>query len=302
MGCWETIRQELRISNFKVNHPVPHLFLASEWQEHPVACVRLWYVVYRWVWALYHLGWWAVSLAQEGGWNAPIQRKGYFFIYLTNWAYTSIVLMTTAHASIVTNAWLTYRRTAQLPKTTTLRLKVLWVMQNVVFLPALLITAAYWSAVYNPDDPIGAINVDVHIINSVYVLIDLCVSATPIRILHFYIPFVFMFIYLIFTLVYWAAGGTTPEGGTAIYPIMDWENLQVTLPFVACCAVFSPIMQATVWAVHQARVAVRERCFGSRSPLAPLPHPATMDVILGRDASMESVNERTPDPVTSHIV
>lgn len=24
---------------------------------------------------------------------------------------------------------------------------------------------------------------------------------------------------------------------------MDWENLQVTLPFVACCAVFSPIMQ-----------------------------------------------------------
>lgn len=84
---------------------------------------------------------------------------------------------------------------------------------------------------------------DVHIINSVYVLIDLCVSATPIRILHFYIPFVFMFMYLIFTLVYWAAGGTTPDGGTAIYPIMDWENLQVTLPFVACCAVFSPVMQ-----------------------------------------------------------
>ncbi|MPC44027.1 hypothetical protein E2C01_037686 [Portunus trituberculatus] len=122
-----------------------------------------------------------------------------------------------------------------------------------------------------------------------------------------------MFTYLIFTLLYWAAGGTTPEGGTAIYPIMDWENLQVTLPFVACCAIFSPVMQvrdgdlvggrwATVWAVHLARVAVRERCFGNRSSLAPLPHPATMDVILGRDASMESVNARTPDPVISNIV
>ncbi|KAG0716626.1 hypothetical protein GWK47_009215 [Chionoecetes opilio] len=32
-------------------------------------------------------------------------------------------LMTITHASIVTNAWLTYRRTAQLPKTITLRLK-----------------------------------------------------------------------------------------------------------------------------------------------------------------------------------
>lgn len=302
MGCLAILRQELRLSNFKVDYPEPHLFLASEWQEHPVVCVRLWYVAYRWAWALYHLGWWAASFAMEGGLNASFQRKSYYFIFLTNWAYMSIVLLTIVHASIVTCAWFTYRRTAQLPKTTTLRLKVLWVMQNVVFLPALLITVAYWSLVYSPAFPITAINVDVHIINSVYVLIDLWISATPIRILHFYIPLCFMFIYLIFTLIYWAVGGTTPDGSTAIYPIMDWENLQVTLPFVICCAVFSPLMQMLVWGVYRGRVAARERCCSSRSTLAPLPHPATMDVILERDTSMESVNARTPDPISSHVV
>ncbi|XP_050726900.1 protein rolling stone-like isoform X2 [Eriocheir sinensis] len=302
MGCWATFRRELRLSNFRVTHPEPHVFLVSEWQEQPVSCVRPWYVVYRWAWALYHLCWWSASLANEGGLDASLKRKAYHFIYLTNWAYLSIVVMTAVHAGLVTDAWLRYRRTGQLPKTTTLRFKVLWVMQNVVFLPALLITAAYWSAVYNPADPITAINADVHIINSVYVLLDLCISATPVRILHFYIPFLFMTVYLVFTLIYWAAGGTTPDGFTAIYPIMDWDNLSVTLPFVVCCVIFSPFMQGLVWGVYRARVAVRERCCGGRSSLAPLPHPATMDVILGRDASMESVYARTPDPVTGQTV
>lgn len=86
-----------------------------------------------------------------------------------------------------------------------------------------------------------ALNAEVHIINSVYVLIDLWVVASPLRILHFYIPF----IYLIFTLIYYYAGGLTPDGGTAIYPIMDWENLSVTVPFVVCCTVFMPAMQVS---------------------------------------------------------
>lgn len=60
--------------------------------------------------------------------------------------------------------------------------------------------------------------------------------------------------------------------------------------------------QGVVWGVYRGRVAVRERCCGGRSSLAPLPHPATMDVILGRDASMESVYARTPDPVTGQTV
>lgn len=112
-----------------------------------------------------------------------------------------------------------------------------------VYLPALLITSAYWTAIYEPGSGITAINADIHIINSVYALIDLMVVAAPTRILHFYIPFFYLFTYMIFSLIYWAVGGKTPAGGTAIYPILDWDNLKVTLPFIVCCAVFSPLMQ-----------------------------------------------------------
>lgn len=69
------------------------------------------------------------------------------------------------------------------------------------------------------------------------------VVGAPTRILHFYIPFAYLFIYMVFSLIYWAVGGKTSGGDTAIYPILDWDNLRVTLPFIVCCAVFSPLMQ-----------------------------------------------------------
>ncbi|XP_069191628.1 protein rolling stone isoform X2 [Procambarus clarkii] len=267
--CWATLRREFKLSNFKLDHQDPYLFLASEWQGHPVSGVKAWYVAYRWAWAVYHVSWWAANFANEGGIDAGVQRKAYHFIYLTNWAYLSIT--------------------------------VLWVLQNIVFLPALLVTAAYWSAIYNPVNPVTALNAEVHIINTVYVLIDLWTVASPLRILHFYIPFSFMLVYLVFTLIYWAAGGTTPDGGTAIYPIMDWENLSITLPFVVCCSVFSPLMQGVVWGLYRVRVMVRHGCCRS-SVVANLPHQGTMDVILDRDASMESVAPHLPEPVTSQTV
>lgn len=253
-----------------LDHQDPHLFLAAEWQRHPISSVRAWYVAYRWAWALYHVSWWAANFALEGGIDAPIQRKAYHFIYLTNWAYLSIA--------------------------------VLWALQNLVFLPALLITSAYWTAIYDPVYPVTALNAEVHIINSVYVLVDLWVVASPLRILHFYIPLCFMIVYLVFTLIYWAVGGTTPDGKSAIYPIVDWDNLSVTLPFIICCGAFSPLMQGVVWVIYRGRVAARHCCCCRPSVRANLPHQGTMDVILDRDASMESVAPHLPEPVTSQTV
>ncbi|KAK7083844.1 hypothetical protein SK128_024376 [Halocaridina rubra] len=287
---WSRFKSEFKLWNFRVDHPEPHLFLSSEWSREGKMRISVWYMVYRWLWALYHLGWWIGNLVLEGDVGAPAKRKAYHFIYLTNWAYISIVVMNLVHAVIITISWFEYRRTAHLPKTMVLHVKVLWVLQNIVFLPALLITAAYWSAIYDPSNPITALNAEVHIINSVYVIIDLWVVASPIRIYHFYIPFTFMVVYLIFTLIYWAVGGKTPEGSTAIYPIMDWDNLKVTIPFVVCCAVFSPVMQGIVWLIYQARLAVRDNCCGGKSVGAGIPHENTMDGILGRDPSMESVS------------
>ncbi|XP_069985627.1 protein rolling stone [Penaeus vannamei] len=300
MGCcgrfWRDFRQEWSFRNCKLEHPDPHLFLASEWQGGELRGVKLWYALYRWAWAVYHFSWWVASLVSEGGVDSSIGRKAYHFIYLTNWSYISIVVMTTTQATIVTLAYLQGRGNPSPPKTMKARLKVLWVMQNLVYLPALLITAAYWSAIYDPLSQYYGFNAEVHIINSVYVILDLLIAAGPVRIMHFYLPLVFMFIYAAFTLVYWAAvmrhGAPHPKGSFGyIRLILDWEQPfeAHACPFVCLAApIFSPLMQAVVWLITWGRRTSREQCC-QRSGSANLPHENTMDVIMARDASTDSV-------------
>ncbi|EFX69513.1 hypothetical protein DAPPUDRAFT_300907 [Daphnia pulex] len=38
--------------------------------------------------------------------------------------------------------------------------------------------------------------------------------------------------YFLFTVAYWAAGGHNEYGGSYIYPVLNWDNLPLTIPFV----------------------------------------------------------------------
>ncbi|XP_076057559.1 protein rolling stone-like isoform X2 [Oratosquilla oratoria] len=245
MGCSQfprALRKEFAIANFKLDHQQPHLFFAFQWQRN-LELPHWSYALYRWAWALYHVGWWVASIVTEGGAVSTLARKAYFFIYLTNWAYTIIALLNLFWAGVVTVELAEFGRTEQVKKVMTWPLKVVWTLQNLVYLPSLFITAAYWGAVYNPEYPIDVVNAAVHICNSIYVLIELMTSAAPTRILHFPFPTLMLTSYLGFTLIYWATGSTTPDGLEAIYPIMDWNNLSLTLPFVVGCFVCLPVMQ-----------------------------------------------------------
>ena len=223
--------------------------------------ISRWYVLYRWFWAVYHACWCAICFLDEGGLDSPISRKVFYFIYLTQWSYMILTTMNITWAIIVTKAHSESKAKHFLVKPTmTRKLKALWVLVNLSFLPAVLITTVYWLAIYDPserksfiidlydnfaqtsyrkllcftfaDYPISATNVETHILNTVYVLIDLTVSAVPLRILHFYQPMFYLLVYLTFNLIYFLSGGLTPLGNHAIYPIMDWENLPLTIPFM----------------------------------------------------------------------
>lgn len=68
---------------------------------------------------------------------------------------------------------------------------------------------------------IGVINT--HALVGVYVIIDLLVQKAPRRIHHFYQPAIFGIVYMIFTLIYYYAGGTGREGRVYIYEVLNWE-------------------------------------------------------------------------------
>eukprot|EP00952_Eustigmatos_sp_NYUAD-ZCMA_P005014 21945-Eustigmatos_ZCMA.PRE.1 len=57
-----------------------------------------------------------------------------------------------------------------------------------------------------------------HAVNTMIVLVDLAVTEPRYHYKHFYIPLAYQLMYLLFSLIYWAAGGRDPEGNPYIYP------------------------------------------------------------------------------------
>lgn len=55
---------------------------------------------------------------------------------------------------------------------------------------------------------LDALNVLVHAANSALMLLDVLLSAHPLRLLHAFWPLLFVFKYLSFSLIYYLAGGT----------------------------------------------------------------------------------------------
>ena len=64
-----------------------------------------------------------------------------------------------------------------------------------------------------------------HAINLLSVLLDFPICAIPIRLHHLWVSYVYGAIYVIFSVIYWAAGGKGrgPDGDVDyIYPILDY--------------------------------------------------------------------------------
>ena len=68
------------------------------------------------------------------------------------------------------------------------------------------------------------------------VLLDLCVTARPVRLGHVIYPIMEGLSYVTFSLVYWALGGTGARGTTWIYPMLNWEEPGTAALTVLGCA------------------------------------------------------------------
>ena len=69
------------------------------------------------------------------------------------------------------------------------------------------------------------------------VLLDLCVTARPVRLGHVLFPIMEGLSYATFSLVYWALGGTGAGGTRWIYPMLNWgEPRTAALTVLGCAA------------------------------------------------------------------
>lgn len=163
-------------------------------------------------------------------WSLVDTDKTYWLIYLTNWAMALVVFMMICALAVSCSAWSsksfeTY--TEELPWL----VSMYWLMFNVAVTIALMVTVLYWILLYDPESywedctwNMFALDISSHAFISLIALLELFLSRTPVRMLHVYQPLGVAAWYIIFTVIYYAAGGTDGNGNAFIYSVLDWQH------------------------------------------------------------------------------
>lgn len=90
--------------------------------------------------------------------------------------------------------------------------------------------------------------------NALFTIANILVCAKPTKLLHVYQPLIFSIAYLVLSLLHYAAGGS------AIYTVLDWDNVSVALP-TAFIVIFvlGILLHFFVFVIFKLRVLLYER-------------------------------------------
>lgn len=162
----------------------------------------------------------------------------------------------------------------------TILAQVSWTLYNITNTLTVLIAVTYWAILFPPTgdewnnrekrkwcwkcinhvssfyagEKLKAMNFFVHGLIWIVSTSDILISLRPCRLLHFYQPVLFVAFYLIFTLIYWAAGGHDPKGFPYIYTMTNWANPTFSVPLaVLTVLIVVPLIHTFVWVLHQIR-------------------------------------------------
>lgn len=217
--CQEIVRKW-----FYAKDKPPHaqVFTEPRCQNH----VATWYLLYRW---LIFAAWAAIIVCSffELGSIEPLVYYEKWPIYLTNWDLVLGVSQGLLGCLLVSKRWKLQQISGFDPFTLTTGSmeRFYWFLYVVTTNVAICVTVTYWLSVYNPKihhmDPL---NIMLHVCNSILMMIDFFVTNIPFRLRNFWWPLIIAFFYMMFSLIYYLAGGTDKHGCSYIYKILDWKK------------------------------------------------------------------------------
>lgn len=255
------MREEFRLRHFKLWHPNRRDFTDSRWFSLPV------FIAIRVVVLLYNLGWLIYNIYAKGG---------KLFIFLTNWSFTILnlyfILATTLSCialykdkkrdrEVVVDVEMGSGGNDESSDETALEHddlrwehRLLWVFHIISAAGGLFVTAGYWSILVG-DDVIDANNITKHALNSVFIVIDTFLSSMPVHLLHWLYALLYFAVYLLFTVIYWQAGGTNDEGKPYVYGALNYNDFQPTIGglLVVFLLVVLPFLQLALFGLTKLR-------------------------------------------------
>lgn len=140
--------------------------------------------------------------------------------------------------------------------------EALWVIYNIAAVAALLVTLSFWLLIFRLANGVSALSVVVHGINSVVMISDTMLSSIPVRLFHVIYPMLYSTSYIVFTVIYWAVGGTNSFGMPYIYPQTDYTGRPVLSAVSQLCLFFIglPLCQSLLFGIYKLRVWIKAKC------------------------------------------
>lgn len=202
-------------------------------------------------------------------------------IFLTNIGYSTLVLATCASAILCLVYTIVHCKQKQwlykyFPKMDSplasiysqdnipCVVKIMWCLYIIGGTLAFIIFAGYWGCYVTQSGRASGANsssvfcnspdfhsVQVHGLNFLVVLIDLFISRIPFQLLHFLYPTSFIFAYVVFSLIYWRAGGVNHNGDPYIYFVLDYgsdpDNGGVAVVLILTSAIIYGVLFLIAW-------------------------------------------------------
>lgn len=239
-----------------------HIFCLFQWHW------PCWiFVVYRWLVAAYAVGVMCFSIVDynHSKWVYP------WPVWLTNWSYFILTchLISAAVISLFGLQDNKFRKRfylnepsqiqeteAELP----LYLKLNWVLFVVASAAAVFVTTVFFTTIY-PFESKGSLdveNVNLHMMNSVIVLLEFSICRIPVRLLHFIYVVSYCSIYVFFSGIYWSF-----DNSRVMYPgVLDWNYPGKTFGIsVILGLVVLPLLQFFLFACYRLRLYIYRRIY-----------------------------------------
>ncbi|XP_046544474.1 uncharacterized protein LOC124254672 [Haliotis rubra] len=149
---------------------------------------------------------------------------------------------------------------AQPVNTTPWYSKISWILANITSDTCIIVTSIYFGALYDPSSGMTLSNLNVHGLNTVFVIVDTFITARPVRILHFIHALIYAAVYMIFSLIYWATDKAI------IYKyILDWSTPGSTVGIMLGISVLVFILQVVYFGLYQLRLYIYRKVYGKES-------------------------------------
>jgi len=134
-----------------------------------------------------------------------------------------------------------------------------WFLFSVAAPAAVMVSAVYFATLFPRFDRtyLNFEDANLHLMNTVLVVLELSISAFPVRLLHAVYVWCYGLAYVVFSVVYWAF-----DHSHVMYPgLLDWNDPATTAVVLAIIAVVGiPLLQCILFSIYQLRMYVYNHC------------------------------------------